>query len=388
MSDTEIDSDGKGCTQFKVCTKCNKRLRLSMYYKSSGNRDGVHGSCKQCMLKKAAGRYKNSQWFQTIEGKLRAFENGAVSHTTKRQQTRPDMENSELEGDTKVLWRTQNGLCHYTGIPLSTHSDCDWCVSIERIDPMIGYLKKTTVLTCQELNTVKQWTESKFEYWCTIRLKWINGTESDSFVQSLIDTAEEFISKILSKKRKSRDKPGSRDVVLVDGEERMWCKTGDHYVLFADVSDGHAVCKSCTCKRVSSWCQTPKGFVTCLINQSKNTSSTMMADDRDMTAVYTRAMFSNRLREQKGRCYLSQMPLIFLPKSDWKCSLYRIDENIGYADDNVRLVCAEFMVSANKGRDPLTGKKRPQTCRQTPEKVDELFGYVVVRFGGENPLGM
>lgn len=43
-------------SNFKYCTKCGERKKLSEYYKKSGRHDGKTSACKKCCLKDSANR--------------------------------------------------------------------------------------------------------------------------------------------------------------------------------------------------------------------------------------------------------------------------------------------------------------------------------------------
>jgi hypothetical protein len=53
------------------------------------------------------------------------------------------------------LFEAQNGLCKYSGIPLTfgSYKEINWTVSAERINNKIGYTKKNVILICYEFNT-------------------------------------------------------------------------------------------------------------------------------------------------------------------------------------------------------------------------------------------
>lgn len=46
--------------------------------------------------------------------------------------------------------------------------------------------------------------------------------------------------------------------------------------------------------------------------------------------------------KQKGRCYYSDVPLVFKRNSDWMYSIERIDNKLGHIKENCVLVCIEF----------------------------------------------
>jgi hypothetical protein len=54
------------------------------------------------------------------------------------------------------LYREQNGKCFYTGEPMSTVANDETCLSIDRVDSTLGYLKGNVVLTGWNANKMKQ----------------------------------------------------------------------------------------------------------------------------------------------------------------------------------------------------------------------------------------
>lgn len=52
-------------------------------------------------------------------------------------------------------WNSQNGCCYYTGIPMSTEYNLRETVSIDKIDPMLGYVDGNVVLCCLIVNIMK-----------------------------------------------------------------------------------------------------------------------------------------------------------------------------------------------------------------------------------------
>jgi hypothetical protein len=49
-----------------------------------------------------------------------------------------------------------------------------------------------------------------------------------------------------------------------------------------------------------------------------------------------------KLIQQRGRCAISNVPLVFEQNADWRCSLERINNKEGYTPENTVLVCLEF----------------------------------------------
>lgn len=75
------------------------------------------------------------------------------------------------------LFNDQNGLCAYSGLPLQFGNmhEKSWTTSLERINPLRGYVKDNVCLICLEFNAVDHsvlkgdmsestgWTKEKFQ---------------------------------------------------------------------------------------------------------------------------------------------------------------------------------------------------------------------------------
>ena len=64
--------------------------------------------------------------------------------------------------DLETLWKKQNGLCYYTGMPMR-YDSYDWRVSLERIDVNKGYINENIVLCVREMNASVQWNHEKIK---------------------------------------------------------------------------------------------------------------------------------------------------------------------------------------------------------------------------------
>jgi hypothetical protein len=58
-------------------------------------------------------------------------------------------------------------------------------------------------------------------------------------------------------------------------------------------------------------------------------------------------------RKQRGRCAYTQLPMKHQPNSNWKCSLERLDNNKGYIEGNVVLICHELNTPSQWNKQKL-----------------------------------
>ena len=80
-----------------------------------------------------------------------------------------------------------------------------------------------------------------------------------------------------------------------------------------------------------------------LVRSSKYNSKVRENNGRNMgISVITLDDLLQLHEKQKGRCYYSGITYSFVNKSNWQCSLERLDPNIGYVVGNIALVIIEL----------------------------------------------
>ena len=137
----------------KTCSQCNIEKDVTLFFKSSNTKDGLHSWCKECCT---IGNKKSRQKRDSkIETRARVFLQNAKKSSIKR--------NNEFDitvDDVVECWNKQYQICAYSGIEMTLEAGKLNTVSIERIDSNIGYTKDNTILVCQAINRMK----SNFNY--------------------------------------------------------------------------------------------------------------------------------------------------------------------------------------------------------------------------------
>tara|TARA_R100000734_G_C3315624_1_gene107669 strand:+ start:1212 stop:1517 length:306 start_codon:yes stop_codon:yes gene_type:complete len=88
-----------------------------------------------------------------------------------RRKRDPDLD-WEIEVDNLIeAWDRQEGKCALTGLYMTYHKDGtgkkDLNVSVDRIDPGVGYLPYNIQLVCNRVNTLKHvLPEDELYWWC------------------------------------------------------------------------------------------------------------------------------------------------------------------------------------------------------------------------------
>lgn len=143
--------DGK-----KKCFKCKEFKSVDEFSKNRSNYDGFQKVCKECFAnyecvkkgyKKKTNNYKNNLEFY-FDSKLSSL---------KKKCELKNIPFDLIKGDLLKIYNSQNGKCYYTGIDI-THNKGTLnfnSISIERLDPKLGYTKNNVVLCSFNVNSFK-----------------------------------------------------------------------------------------------------------------------------------------------------------------------------------------------------------------------------------------
>ena len=135
----------------------------------------ISNGCKLCQNK------KDTVYNATPRGGMLHLFNTAKLSTERRNKTQNDKRTNEFDIDFDYLveiFNSQKGLCAISGIPMKFGNceEINWTCSLERINPLLGYIKGNICFICYEFNTPdytsmykeKQtgsgaWTKEKFK---------------------------------------------------------------------------------------------------------------------------------------------------------------------------------------------------------------------------------
>lgn len=133
----------------KICINCKQVLPIKNFYSSVLRRKKIYSNyssrCKQC----SAQYYKN--WISTsCQRRATVLLNTAKSHS-KRKNTPFFITVDDIINQYEI----QNGKCYYSGRELSYVTNDKNIMSIDRINPELGYTKNNIVLCCWRVNKMK-----------------------------------------------------------------------------------------------------------------------------------------------------------------------------------------------------------------------------------------
>lgn len=202
------------------------------------------------------------------------------------------------------LVRTTEGLCYISRRLYEFYGESGYVMSPERLDNDITYTRDNTRLICRFFQSfgssnAAQWTPEKFQSVFELRSQ-EDSEERNQWLDEQIKLTEE-------------------DLELSDGEKKWRTRRGGRHV--CDLYDK----------------------LRHLIKQSISHTSQRNEKGRNHAAVEIDIPYLLELiKEHRLRCQYSKVPMNIHSRSQWLCSLERIDDTKGYVKGNVALVAHEF----------------------------------------------
>lgn len=106
---------------------------------------------------------------------------------------------------------------------------------------------------------------------------------------------------------------------------------------------------------------TDNGFWKGLLNNAQRHNEERNARGRDLEFSLTLKQLKEKWQRQNGKCFLTGKQMVLRPHHDFKCSVERISNSVGYTDDNTVLIIAELNTAT----------------QWTAEKIQYLFSDTV-----------
>eukprot|EP00438_Fugacium_kawagutii_P001762 Skav227139 [mRNA] locus=scaffold133:509834:510862:- [translate_table: standard] len=326
--------------------------------------------CKKC------GNELRRSYDSTLRGSLLQV----LRNARKRAKTKLWNSTLTLESLVEMLER-QKGKCAYSGVPMEiclTHSH--WRMSVERLNNSKGYTPENCMLVAGEFNTgdcsrhrgVKAETVKGSAQWSRFKVGAVFRLRRQSINLEILE--QEI--KDAEAQPKLSAKSGQRKAVTgqQNGMYGMHCCVCDMFLSPANFTPsqrargGGKICRACRRKRDQARSSTLRGHVqTCLRSARANA----MKRGQNFSLILSQVL--NMLRQQQGRCYYSGVPLEYKQiHTDWRLSIERLNNSIGYTEENCVLIAIEFNTSdqsRNKARSKVHG-----TAQWSREKVEHVWG--------------
>jgi hypothetical protein len=319
ITTTTVTTIKKQRLEYRRCTKCRITKPIDMFFtrKNTKNKGLKIFLCKSC------DHISYARYRRTLKGALKSMFH-TCTHTAKKRLKRGRKEAGICSLTYEELleqYRAQRGYCYYfptkkmSFAPHSTHS-----ISLERLNPELGYSKENIVLCCCEFNVSRTWTVEK------IRL--LKLIHSKKIVEPLFDT-DGFLSEATTP---NPSLYGST------------CQDTSHV-------KNAGRCTKCRKDLNKRRRRTAYGFIqglyTNLLASSEDRSKRKHRTNEDHIVTLTKEDIVRKMIEQEGRCAISDKVMAFQSNYDWQFSIERKDNTKGYSIDNTCLICVEFQCKRN-----------------------------------------
>lgn len=335
----------KICIATRICNQCNV-LR---------NIDQFKGNYKKCNI---CRNINKMEYRNTLNGAIKSLYGHSISHSKERGKKGRIGASEHLitEQDIYNQYLKQNGKCIYSNIVMSYKALSDWMMSLERIDDDRGYIKENITLSCHEFNCGRSgWNKNKIKLVLHLRK-----------VEVDMDILTNEVYKVLNH-IKIILPHGRKEEKYIDNLLHIKCTTCNVFCVFIDID--RLKCSSCRTKISQKYRSTLKGFLMYLTSNAKNHFSRIENSTKQQSEYsITLEDICNLIIKQKGKCYYSNIPMVYKPNSDWLCSIERLDNSKGYILENIVLICNEFNTSdkSYKSNNPF----KTGSSQWSKQKID------------------
>jgi hypothetical protein len=339
-------------TSKKICLDCKESKTVEHF--SIHRKVFLRSRCKLCSTKHNSITNKYTFLKHLLDkSKVRSKFRG------EKGRAEASINTLTIESIEKIV-KNQKNKCYYSGIEMNFKSHSEWMASLERLDREKGYTEENTVLCCYEFNSQGQMSLDKINQINILSDKNVDLKE----LKKKMDEASE--------PPKDKKKPeGFWTQMKIDDQEYIYCVTCGFYKekeLFAkSIRSG---CVDCRKKKNIEVSNKLRFFLQNMISRMKQAQKKKEDKGRIMESQeITVKDLLNKIWDQKGRCAYSNIPMNYVPNSDWKCSPERIDPTKGYVKDNIIFICLEFNTST---KAHVTTNEIFGSSQWNKEKVDYL----------------
>lgn len=149
--------DGK-----KKCFKCKELKLVEEFSKNRSTFDGYQKCCKECFGNYESVKKNYNKKNKTLKTDLKVYLRNKTSGLERKCKTK----NLEFDLSKEYLfelYEKQNGKCYFTDIEIKHNLGCHQydSISVERLNPNLGYIKTNVVLSCFAINSFKGMMQEK-----------------------------------------------------------------------------------------------------------------------------------------------------------------------------------------------------------------------------------
>ncbi|CAK9057107.1 unnamed protein product [Durusdinium trenchii] len=322
------------------CISCSKWLPAEDFYTKKSTQKPC-SRCKDCKKEQCL------KYCRTLRGCISRMLANAKSNANVRGQ-----EFSLTREHVCDMLAYQEARCAYSGVPMEVLlPNSHWRVSLERVDNSIGYTRKNCVLIAAEFNSsdysrlpgvdadavkgTAQWSAEKVQQVHALR-------------QTNLDLAslhKDIEGAQLPLPRMTRSRGNAPKTSMPPEPGFAYCtkcfeqKPHAEFHRNASVLSGHrSSCKQCKKVLDRAYRSTLRGHLKGILNNAQRRSKL-----RGQECSIRFSSLVHMLERQQGRCFYSRVPLQYKElHTDWRLSLERLNNEVGYTEDNCVLIAVEF----------------------------------------------
>lgn len=157
--------DGK-----KKCFKCKEIKLVEQFSKNRSTFDGYQKCCKECFANYDSVKKGYIKKNKLLKTDLEVYLRNKTSYLERKCKLK------NLNFDLNKEWlfeqyQKQNGKCYYSNLPIKHNEGCHQydSISVERLDPNLGYIKTNVVLASFAINSFKgMMNENEFKDYLNI----------------------------------------------------------------------------------------------------------------------------------------------------------------------------------------------------------------------------
>jgi hypothetical protein len=213
------------------------------------------------------------------------------------------------------IYKNQEGKCYYSGINMNYSISNNWKMSLERLNPDLGYILSNVVLCCLEFNNRSQWSNEKINELLKIK--------SEIIESNIVD---------FSLKRKIQKRIIPIQEHIIDNIIHYNCTCCIKIKPIDAFNNTLGACKECISIKNKKMKYNPRLAIQILIRNAKSSSKLRKFDNIEIDFNFLAEIFNN----QHGLCAYSGIPLNFgdCRTTNWVCSLERLNVYNGYTKEN------------------------------------------------------
>lgn len=160
----------------KKCYKCKEIKLVEEFSKNRSTFDGYQKCCKECFSDYDSVKRGYKKKSSNLKTELIIYLRNKTSFL-ERKSKQKNLAFDLTKDVLFELYQKQLGKCYYTNLPIKHNIGCHQydSISVERLDPNIGYIKTNIVLASFAINSFKgMMTETEFKEYLTIILPKLN----------------------------------------------------------------------------------------------------------------------------------------------------------------------------------------------------------------------